>query len=131
MSSMKWPVRVEARTHDERGRVLRLSRTVEGAGDVEAAMLAAVLDHPVPPPSWGAKSSQSHPSGSGFRGCSMFGGALLSRAPRRSEAVRDPPRVVVGPKGRCADAPPALFRVFGLCDGGLHRFYGRKAKAGY
>jgi hypothetical protein len=38
-----WPVTVTAKTHDEAGAEHNINRTVEGAGNIEDAMLKAVL----------------------------------------------------------------------------------------
>ncbi len=42
---MEWPCRVTARTHLPNGRIVSLNARVEGAGDVEGAMLMALNRH--------------------------------------------------------------------------------------
>lgn len=46
--TMQWPIIVKATARDANGKRYRLRRTVEGAGDAEAAMLKALNASPDP-----------------------------------------------------------------------------------
>ena len=45
MIKMKWPCAISAITHSESGRPVIMNRTIEGYGDLDGAVLKAVLSH--------------------------------------------------------------------------------------